>query len=390
MGNKKTSLLIIFFLAVPAIHAQNNDSFIETTTRFIQRLTWTASEYVRRYEVSVQTETSEGVYNAAWQGFTTDTFVVISLSPGNYRFRVTTYDFLNLPGQPSAWVAFSIIPALHPEIESFTPHTFSISQNTNEYELNITGKNISQDAEIYLRRPGTTQTIHPQRITVAPDGNTAAISFTKEHLEQGIFLVYIKNLSGLETSRGDLVIEIPSAQRATQTEAQNVPQETQQDTASTDTDSVAVDDVSLNVLLGLNWAPFLNIPQFDQFHLNGAALRFGLISSNSYIFNIGFELSAAYYLFGALLIENNFLLRTRLINQKLYLLFRLGAGLILPVTKESNPLDARVIYANTGFSCYWLISGSFYMEAGLNYSYIFAVENHFSLLRAMLGIGISR
>jgi hypothetical protein len=136
--------------------------------------------------------------------------------------------------------------------------------------------------------------------------------------------------------------------------------------------------------------PLFEIPRFDQQHFDGAALRFGLVSSNSNLFNIGFELSVAYYIFGSLLLENNFLLQTRLINQKLFLFFRIGAGLILPIGDPTVPtqLDTRTVYVNTGLSLCYTIFRNFYIEAGINYSYKFGVENHFSLLKPMIGLGV--
>jgi hypothetical protein len=140
----------------------------------------------------------------------------------------------------------------------------------------------------------------------------------------------------------------------------------------------------------LGWTPLYEIPNPDLQHPDGATFRFGLISSNSNLFNVGFELSTAYYVFGLLLLENNFLARTQLMNQNLFLFFRLGAGIILPVGEQTDPtlLDTRIVYANAGFSLCYTIFRNYYIEAGINYSYKFAVENHFSLLKPMIGIGV--
>jgi hypothetical protein len=342
----------------------------------------------------IQEETG-GTYRQVWQGFTADTFIEVSLSPGSYRFRVIPYDLFNLPSQASAWVLFVIRPALAPEIESFRPQSFIIQQDQTEYELNIRGRNISHGASIFLRRPGTTLTTEPIQTTITPDGNSATLLFTRDQLEQGIFLLHIINTSGLEKSMGDFVIELPVIQQ--EDDVIEIPQ--------TDTGTT----YSLNVFLGLSWTPLYEIPQFnqqsdqqqsdqqhydqqssDQQHPDGATLRFGLISSNSNTFNIGFELSAAYYFFGLLLLENNFLVRTHFRSQRFFIFFRLGAGFILPVGEQTAPtqLDTKIVYANAGISFCYALFRNFYIEAGINYSYKFAVENHFSLLKPMLGIGV--
>jgi hypothetical protein len=381
MGNKKTSWLYIFILTlVPfsALHAQDSSFTMEITTRFIQRLTWTAGEHVLHYEVIIE-RTDENINSNVLQEFTAETFMEISLPPGDYRFRIVPYDLLNRPGASSAWVSFMIRPAFAPEIESFSPQVFTLRRNISEYVLNITGKNISQGAEIFLRRPGTAQTIHPAHTAIAQDGSTVTLIFSAEQMEHGIFLLHVINTSGLETSFGDLVVE-PSSRREFAADVD----------APIGMPAAQTHFHSLDILLGLNWTPLFEIPQFDEHYFDGATLRFGIISSNNSMFNIGFELSAAYYLFGLMLFENNFLLRTCFLDQRLFVLFRLGTGITLPAAGQSMPnlLDTKIVYANAGISVCWFFFGNFYIEAGANYSYKFAVENHFSLLRPMIGVGV--
>jgi len=66
------------------------------------RITWTKDEYALRYEVVIEKETN-GSYAVVTRESTEETFILVSLPPGNYRLRVTPYDIRNIPGDPTPW-----------------------------------------------------------------------------------------------------------------------------------------------------------------------------------------------------------------------------------------------------------------------------------------------
>jgi hypothetical protein len=101
--------LFLLFLA-PLSEAQDGESLLvisKTERRYIQRLAWAGDEYTLRYQIVVEKE-EEGSYRRIRQVFTRDSFIELTLQPGNYRCRVIPYDFFDRPGEGSEWMAFEI------------------------------------------------------------------------------------------------------------------------------------------------------------------------------------------------------------------------------------------------------------------------------------------
>ncbi|MDR0475342.1 MAG: hypothetical protein LBH43_16930 [Treponema sp.] len=73
------------------------------------RLPWPKDDNAWSYEVVIETET-EGTYRRHSQEFTRESFVIVSLPPGRYRYRVIPYNFLGRAEleQSSAWRSFEI------------------------------------------------------------------------------------------------------------------------------------------------------------------------------------------------------------------------------------------------------------------------------------------
>jgi len=118
INNKKYLLLaIIFFGFLPFLYSQNAGYFIQENgdeVKYIQRFAWSGGEYARYYEVAFEKET-DGEYKPYLKQTTTKQFVELSLSPGNYRFRVTPYDVLGKPAKSSSWVNVQILAVPQPE-----------------------------------------------------------------------------------------------------------------------------------------------------------------------------------------------------------------------------------------------------------------------------------
>jgi hypothetical protein len=384
-------LLIVLIIAHCSLlsvftFAQENHFFLETRYRFVQRLAWTTGENVMRYEVVIERE-GNGTYIRVFSDFTAETFIEVSLPSGNYRYRLIPYDFLNRPGQPSVWMAFEILPALVPEMDGFSPESFTLNSQENfvqeDFVLTITGRNFEPEIEIYIRRPGFggANTINPIEIKVSQDGTEVMLYFNADQLEAGIYLIHAKNPSGLESSFGDFLIKQTAA----------VLIEPEQATLEPAIAGAYYD--SLDLCFSLGWLPVLymhgnmDVPAGSILDLNGFVLRFGAFVASDNFVDIGLELTAAMCSFSSFFIENNLLLRRQFMSKKPALIFRLGAGFILPAGKSASELlDTKTIYANTGLSFLWL-AANYYLEIGANYSYIFAVDNYSGIIKPWIGFG---
>jgi len=82
--------------------------------RLTQRFSWSGGEYAFRYEVIFEQLVNNNYVSHSSQ-FINQRFIEVSLTIGDYRFRVIPYDILNKPARASEWKYFKIIPA--PKIE---------------------------------------------------------------------------------------------------------------------------------------------------------------------------------------------------------------------------------------------------------------------------------
>lgn len=113
--------------------------------KFSQRIEWRANANALEYKVEIQDTATNAV-----SSFTTEkTFAELSLAPGNYRYRVTVYDFLGRKATTSAWTAFSVIQAAKPEIRRIEKNV-TASDAAERLEIAVDIANVSADSLVEL------------------------------------------------------------------------------------------------------------------------------------------------------------------------------------------------------------------------------------------------
>ena len=113
--------------------------------KFSQRIEWRANANALEYKVEIQNVATDAV-----SSFTTEkTFADLSLAPGNYRYRVTVYDFLGRKATTSAWTAFSVIQAAKPEIRNIEKNV-TIPEADGRLEIAVDIANVSADSVVEL------------------------------------------------------------------------------------------------------------------------------------------------------------------------------------------------------------------------------------------------
>ena len=110
-----------------------------------QRIEWRSNANALEYKVEIQNTATKET-----SSFTTEkTFAELSLSPGDYRYRVTAYDFLGRPAAPSAWTAFLVIQAAQPEIRNIEKKV--TAQNAGKrLEIAVDIANVSANSVVEL------------------------------------------------------------------------------------------------------------------------------------------------------------------------------------------------------------------------------------------------
>ncbi|MDR0302102.1 MAG: hypothetical protein LBI04_07315 [Treponema sp.] len=187
--------VLIFAALTPFLNAQSAGYFTEF--RIAQRLTWTGDEYTSRYEIVIEKEEVDS-YRQVRRESTDATFIVVSLEPGRYRYRIIPYDFLNRPGESSEWMNIEVRAVLNPELDNFSPEVFYLEAGKT-HVLFVSAKNLTPDSVLFLRRFGGT-TIFPVNIEVNEDGTYARLFFENNQLTVGEYELIARNPGWLETS----------------------------------------------------------------------------------------------------------------------------------------------------------------------------------------------
>jgi hypothetical protein len=124
--------LIFQNLLSQPLSAQSGHYVIEQ--RFVQRIVWFEDEYVLKYEVVIEKDEGEG-YLVFMREFTELPELQISLLPGNYRYQVIPFDFLDQPGEASEWVALNVLPAPINIVESTDDNFLLFSYNDSLFKI---------------------------------------------------------------------------------------------------------------------------------------------------------------------------------------------------------------------------------------------------------------
>ncbi|MDR1374364.1 MAG: hypothetical protein LBJ24_05265 [Treponema sp.] len=391
MADKKTPLFVFLVLAafIPPLFGQKGEGssfYIERTEegeRFIQRLFWDEVRYAYRYEVNIEVQGS-GDYRQILREFREENFIELSLVPGSYRYRIRAYNILNQPSENSEWVYFRVLPALQPELYSYT-QGFSRSSSEGSGDLTeiiLHGMNLQEGADVYLASLETAASpVRP--LDYLPREEGARLVFTAGSLPPGRYRVYVRNPGGLESSL-EITVAPPSIAGT------SVPD----NGAPAGTVPGAYGERSFHVQA--EYAPVVPLYGylFDHFGKDfyplGASLRFGVLPFKKPRGGLGLEAAAHWTTqkttfegsgqtahLGALRLNGIY---QRRLYRQLFLNLRMGGGISFVYGTNEGGENAGSIFtwmpsASGGVSLRWFIRESFYIETGAEYVHIFSVDD---------------
>ncbi|MDR0599491.1 MAG: hypothetical protein LBG84_05340 [Treponema sp.] len=357
-------------------------------TIFIQRLSWGKAEYARAYEVTVERQSDSG-WEREVQEKTQEPFIELSLSSGEYRYQIQAYDFLNRPAGNSGWKRFSVLAALKPEIDSFSPAQITRGGVKVPPPLVLRGKDFSPGAKVFLRDRNTGAVVEPMRAQVNETREFIELSLDLKTLRIGEdYDIQVVNPSGLEALAGPLKVRFSLAE-------------------------------SVGFTFQGGYTPLLPLPYgtmgdlFFGIDPLGFYLRAGLLPLRAGPLDGGIELSLLWnllrkdgmgYQARAHFLENrlNLLARGAVIPERLFVNLRLGGGLTylinLNFTDEdgaSRRFSGFYYSAGSDLSLQWFpVRGpskfaSLFVEAGLGYNLIFITGEgaRNGMLRFFTGVG---
>ncbi len=174
---------------------------------FIQKLEWQFQEYVLRYEVELEKKNNDA-FEKIDLIKTDNTFIEVSLTHGEYRYRIHVYNLLDKLDSTSDWISFVILKAERPEISSFSPRNFYLDE-TEDIAVTVNGINLKSDALYYfLPEDGTLLgQVNAQLLEINTDLTRVRINVNSDSFNEGRYTLHVKNPGGLEAELAGLQVQ---------------------------------------------------------------------------------------------------------------------------------------------------------------------------------------
>jgi hypothetical protein len=345
------------------LRAQEADYRLEADGHFIQILKWKKQENVLYYELEIEKQ-AEKLWEGALTAKTEALSFEVSLTAGIYRYRIRAYDLLGRPGQAADWIQFEVFPAKQPELVQFSPAAFYLDEDLT-WIIHLSGSSIAQGSEIFLQGAQGTR-IRPGTIIVDQPEKEVRLVFSYEQLYPGDYAVHVINPGGLETEL--------------------------------ETFRITFFRKSLDINVSAGYKPLVSCygqinKLFEKvFFPAGAYSRLSVVPIKQRWGYIGFELEPSWNYFTAA--RENFTVQAHLSGGMIYgvyqkrfsnravaFSFRIGGGIYSVLdyyfTFDRGKTDPMTILvpAAAGVSFKWFIRKPFFVEAGLDFTHFFTVDD---------------
>ena len=223
MGNKYVLPLCVCFLcffsltaqeksaSLPASHkigAGKKNYFIKETDKgvaLVQRLSWEALEdiYGFEFELDQQDKKTKEWRQIDKQVLKTN-YADVSLSPGNYRYRVRVINLLEQREEASNYRNFDIRIAYQPEITSVSPQVINFDEMDSQ-TLTITGKNFHEETSFTLTNRSGGGVLRGTIAELNPDGKRVIVAFDFVHANPGKYTFAAVDPSALSAEKNDML-----------------------------------------------------------------------------------------------------------------------------------------------------------------------------------------
>ena len=171
---------------------------------FSQKLKWNSDPNVLEYKVEIQDSTGKIISSV----ITEENQVSLSLTEGNYKYKITAYDLLGREAVSTRWVSFEVLVANQPAIvHNQSLEALQEDGKTLEINLNIEDVTSESIAELVNIKNGTR--IRGKLILAAAEGApVAGLLASEKHkankarftdVPEGMWKLVITNPSGLSS-----------------------------------------------------------------------------------------------------------------------------------------------------------------------------------------------
>jgi hypothetical protein len=181
-----------------------SDYRVDENGRIVQRLSWSRSN-AHFFEAEIERQTGPDIWEIAAKERTSEFFLETALPPGQYRYRVLSYNVLGRVAATSEWVGVRIFEAKRPVIESLSPAAYYFDAPAETIAVIIDGSDLSEEAELYLaKKTGDRRRTEPLSVFHSADEKRIEAVFPTADLAIAPYELVITNPGGLQ-ARADFV-----------------------------------------------------------------------------------------------------------------------------------------------------------------------------------------
>ena len=206
-------LLLLFPLGVFAQKVEETNEvkknyIIETEgkkTVFYQTLSWENVEGILHFEFELEKKEKNGKWVIVDKKKLKKNFLDVSLSHGNYRYRIKVINLLGQVDAVSADRYFDILVAYQPETSSVSPDAIYFDEEYSDV-VSLSGKNFREETTFALQKEGGAP-IFGKIVEINPDGTKAKISFNMLRINPGQYEFVVTDPSGLKDSKQKMIFK---------------------------------------------------------------------------------------------------------------------------------------------------------------------------------------
>lgn len=167
---------------------------------FTQLLSWDPVAYCSWYDVAVEQQTQDGVWNTVLETRTETHELEVQLAPGEYRYRVTVYNVLKKPAGTSEWFRVTVIRARQPRVSDVSPGAIYFEEENSDF-FSVSGANLFSESVVSFRHTEN----HARRYSgiieeVDSRERNIRVRFPLNAIPVGTYELVVENPGGLSTA----------------------------------------------------------------------------------------------------------------------------------------------------------------------------------------------
>lgn len=174
-------------------------------TVFYQTLSWENVEGILHFEFELEKKEKNGKWVIVDKKKLKKNFLDVSLSHGNYRYRIKVINLLGQVDAVSADRYFDILVAYQPETSSVSPAAIYFDEEYSDV-VSLSGKHFREETTFALKKEGGSP-IFGKIVEINPDGTKAKISFNMLRINPGQYEFVVTDPSGLKDSKQKMIFK---------------------------------------------------------------------------------------------------------------------------------------------------------------------------------------